>query len=153
MTDRFPAANRAGVLRRLIRSHPHLAVAMIALVGYFLWTSVLLATQGEITMGRVVGLDESSSDSGTGYSPIFVFTAAGNEYEVNSGIASDPPDYAVGDIVRVRYLPANPQIAEIDSPWISPWLYGGVVALMTLALAAMNVVGMRRIARGESFGE
>ena len=72
---------------------------------------------------------------------------------MNSGIASDPPQYSVGDEVRVRYNPANPQHAEVDSAWNSPWVYGGAVALLVLGMIGMNVIGMRRIWRGEPIDE
>jgi hypothetical protein len=128
-------------------------LGFIALMVYFFWSSFMLATQGEITTGRVIGMDESDSDGSTLYSPIFEYTVGGQRYEVNSGIASDPPSYRVGEEIPVRYLPTNPQLAEVDSPLNSPWLFGGGVAILGIAMVALNVVGMRRIWRGESIDD
>ncbi len=128
-------------------------LGFVALMAYFFWSSFILATQGEITTGRVIAMDESNSDGSTVYSPIFEYTVGGQRYEVNSGIASDPPDYRIGDDIAVRYNPANPQHAEVDTPLNSPWIYGGGVALLGIAMIALNVIGMRRIMRGESIDD
>lgn len=128
-------------------------LGFVALMMYFFSSSFILATQGEITTGRVIGLDESNGENGVTYSPIFEYTVGGQRYEVNSGISSDPPDYSVGDDIAVRYNPANPQHAEVDTPWNSPWIYGGGVAALGIGMIALNVVGMRRIWRGESIDD
>jgi hypothetical protein len=128
-------------------------LGFIALMTFFFWSSFTLATQGELTTGRVIALDESDSDGSTVYSPIFEFTVGGQRYEVNSGIASDPPDYQVGEPITVRYNPANPQHAEVESILNSPWIYGGLLALFAVVMVGLNVYGMRRIWRGESLDE
>lgn len=128
-------------------------LAFIALMVYFFSSSFILATQGSNTTGRVIGLDESNGENGITYSPIFEFTVDGQRYEVNSGISSDPPQYNIGDELPVRYNPANPQHAEVDSILNSPWLFGAGVAILAISMIVLNVTGMRRIWRGESIDD
>jgi hypothetical protein len=72
----------------------------------------------EVT-GEVVRLDRSEGDrqfASYVYAPVFSFTAAdGKAHTVVSDISSSPPDFSVGESVRVRYDPANPEKARIHS--------------------------------------
>src|ERR1035438_8811252 len=70
--------------------------------------------------GEGVRLAHSSDRMGTttyeSYAPVFSFTAVdGKTYKVTSSISSSPADFSVGDSVRVRYDPGNPQDARIQS--------------------------------------
>lgn len=52
------------------------------------------------------------------YAPTFRFKAEnGRAYSVTSDVASNPPIFAVGQEVPVRYIGSNPMSAEIDSFW------------------------------------
>jgi hypothetical protein len=68
--------------------------------------------------GEVVRLERSKDRDRYGYSyaPVFSFHAAdGNEYTVTSNVGSSPPGFSVGESVRVRYDPANPEDARIHT--------------------------------------
>jgi hypothetical protein len=50
-------------------------------------------------------------------------------YTVTSDVGSSPAGFSIGDSVKVRYDPANPQIARIHSffqTWGTPFLSGAV---------------------------
>lgn len=82
-----------------------------------------LETTGVVTPGIVIGLDESNTNGSSAYSPIVEFTANGQTYTFESGNASSPPAYQVGETVNVRYDPADPNIAQIDKyseRWLMP---------------------------------
>jgi hypothetical protein len=78
--------------------------------------------------GKVTRLEPSKNADRVAsydYAPVFSFTAAnGKQYTVISNIASNPPDFSVGESVRVRYDPANPQTARIHT-FLQTW--GSVV--------------------------
>jgi len=99
-----------------------------------LWLSRSFSAIGTIdSVSEVV----DQQNSGINYAPTFTFSAAdGKEYTVTSGVASNPPDFEVGEHVRVRYLPNHPKSAEIDSFW-QLWLVsvvcGGLGAVFTTA--------------------
>ena len=81
-------------------------------------TKGLIRRSTEVT-GEVIRLERSKSDgrfASYDYAPVFSFTAAdGNSYTVTSEVSSNPPGFSVGESVRVRYGPANPQNARIHS--------------------------------------
>jgi len=95
------------------------------------------------TSGEVVHLEHSTDRMGTtsyeSYAPVFAFMAAnGKAYRVTSTVYSSPADFNVGDCVRVRYDPANPQDARIHS-FFEIWgtaLISGTVGLPFSLLAA-----------------
>jgi hypothetical protein len=70
--------------------------------------------------GEVVRLEQSQSRGRYGYgytyAPVFSFTSIdGLTHTVTSDVGSSPAGFDVGDSVRVRYDPANPQTARIHS--------------------------------------
>jgi Protein of unknown function (DUF3592) len=95
--------------------------------------------------GVVVQLDKVAAKSTTGpgrvtiYYPVVRFTAAnGRVVQFTRGVGSDPPDYRVGDAVRVHYDPSNPQHATIESLLD---LWGWAIALITVGLVLLTIGG------------
>lgn len=89
------------------------------------YTAYRLETTGVVAPGIVIGLDESTTDGSTTYSPVVEFTANGQTYTFESSNASSPPAYQVGETVNVRYDPADPNTAQIDKlteRWLMPVL-------------------------------
>src|SRR5690242_5636521 len=66
-----------------------------------LWLSRSFSAIGTIdSVSEVV----DQQNSGIDYAPKFTFSATdGKVYTVTSGVASNPPDFEVGEHVRVRY--------------------------------------------------
>lgn len=91
---------------------------------YALYTAYKLNTEGEVTNGTVVELEESSSSDGgcCVYSPVVEFQVNGQTYSFDGGNASSPPAYEVGETVPVIYNPANPNSAQINK-WGERWLF------------------------------
>jgi hypothetical protein len=81
--------------------------------------------------GTITALAKSVADDGTiNYRPVFTFvTTDGKRQTVQSYVGSAPPDFEVGDTVPVRYKPADPSVARIDTFW------------QTWALATMFAIG------------
>lgn len=87
------------------------------------------------------------TDTGKSYAPIVEFRpASGTPARFTSQLGSNPPAFSVGERVRVRYDPANPQDARIDQYWQiwflptafgafgAPFLFGGIAfGVMTLS--------------------
>jgi hypothetical protein len=95
--------------------------------------------------GVVVELSESVDEDGSTYYPVVRFVAPdGQVVRFKGGIGSNPPDYRVGDPVRVLYDPSNPRTARLDT-WGNRW--GGALAgmivggVLLLLLAAALVFG------------
>ena len=79
-----------------------------------------LVTQGtvfDVVLRRTSGTGTSSTRVGSGvYCPLFRFkTNTGETIEIESSFGSNPPSYAIGDKITVRYQPENPYGAKIDS--------------------------------------
>lgn len=104
-----------------------------------------------VATGQVVELisrqscEDDEDDAGlrtctTLYAPRVVFTAAdGRTIDFVSDTASSPPDYAEGDVVDVRYPPARPAQAQVDSV-MGIWLGVIVTGFIALVLAAICAV-------------
>ena len=80
------------------------------------------------TEGSIVDLlRERDSEGGTLYRPVFRFTTtAGQAYEVASDMRSNPPSHEIEQRVPVRYDPANPSQAKLDTlfeNWFLPGLF------------------------------
>lgn len=100
-------------------------------------------------------MEESSSSEGgcCVYSPVVEFNVNGQTYTFESGNASDPPAYQVGDVVEVRYDPTAPSTAQIDS-YFERWAFPVcIIPSMTLAALVLNIYMFRAFRRGESLDE
>jgi hypothetical protein len=122
---------------------------------YAAYTGWQLQTGGERTTGTVIEMEESSSaESGCCvYSPVVQFEVNGQSYTFDSGNASDPPQYEVGEQVEVLYNPTDPNTAQIDSlfeRWAFPVC---IIPSMIIAAVVMNFFMFRSFRRGESIGE
>lgn len=121
---------------------------MVALTLWFGWRGVRLTTQGESTIGRVVEMEESSDGEGgcCVYSPIVEFSANGRPVRFESGNASSPPAYRVGQEVKVLYNPQDPSDASINSfyeLWLVPAILAPVDVLLFVILNWVAIAKMR----------
>jgi|SRR5688572_4220504 len=122
---------------------------------YAAYTGWQLQTKGETTSGTVVRMEESNSAEGgcCVYSPVIEFRADGRVYSFEGDTASDPPAYRVGQDVGVRYDPANPATAQIDSlfeRWAFPVI---MIPSMLLTALLIDFFLVRALIRGESVGD
>lgn len=102
----------------------------------------------KVTSGKVIGLAEDTHpDSGITYSAVVEFTLPEGrtlQFEDDSQTCS-PPCHTVGDTVPVRYEPANPDRAIIDTP--TNWVWTGVLLLLTLIVTVFALVASVRAYR------
>jgi hypothetical protein len=121
---------------------PIAGAVMIALGLFFLWRTWSFLQRAVDTEGVVVGMKESRSSKGSGYSPIFEYRSAdGAMHRVTEGSSSSHPGVAVGDTVPVKYDPKRPDKGRLAKP-LNLWGFGGFfVFLGTLFV----VVGLTRV--------
>lgn len=110
-----------------------IALAMTVITARFIARSV-------VTQGTVTALSEVSSDDGHPlYAPEYSFTAAdGRLYRRVSRSASNPPAFAVGQAIPVRYDKTNPSSNNVDS-FFSLW---GFSVLGTLGACIFGSLGV-----------
>ena len=80
--------------------------------------------------GTIVELVPTTSQEGTAisYAPRFSFRAGdGRLFTVTSSVMSNPPEFQVGEEVRVRYIRTDPTSAKLDYLW-QLWLVSAVCA-------------------------
>jgi Protein of unknown function (DUF3592) len=159
VTIRFARSPRARVLAFLVLGsvlvvswkwdslRPHargliLAAYGITLVGFLLipaFRTRRLLQNGAMAQGTVVGAEEDTDEDGTTYNPVVRFTTAdGRMLEFTSVVGySRKPD--VGGAVDVRYLPDDPEQAEIDraTMWMLPAALGVLSGLGLLVAGAV----------------
>jgi hypothetical protein len=106
------------------------------------------AARAEGTVIKMV--ERRSRDSGTMYSPVFVFRdAQGRNHEIYSSVSRYPPAYKVGETVTVLYDGDDPDHAKLDGffdLWLVPLvlgIIGGANMIIALAfLAVPSLFGM-----------
>jgi hypothetical protein len=88
-------------------------------LGFGIYNIVFLS-RSVSAMGTVERLTPVvDQDDGTiNYAPVFTFTAQdGHLYTVTEALASNPPGFTVGQVVRVLYLKTNPAGAKLGYFW------------------------------------
>jgi len=110
-----------------------------------------LQSSGEITTGVVARLEESETDEGycCVYTPVVEFEADGQTYSFEDDNASDSSDYEIGNEVQVRYDPADPNTAQINTfadRWLFPII---IIPSMIFAALLVNFFMIRAWRRGE----
>lgn len=123
---------------------------LLAVLAVFLgWRSYTLSADGEVAAGTVVRwLEEDKSASFTDIYPVVEFEVEGQAYSVpsqnNYGWWNKYTRFPIGKQVEMRYDPANPEKAEINSLydiWVEP------IVLGIFAILAMIVTNAFFIAR------
>ncbi len=92
---------------------------------YVAYNSFNLGKNGETTTGIVTKLEEGTDSDGNccTYSPVIEFQANGQTYTFESDNASYPPEYEIGEEVKILYNPENPNNAQINKAserWLMP---------------------------------
>lgn len=110
-----------------------------------------LQTSGEITTGTVVRLEESETSEGACcvYSPVVEFQVNGQTYSFENDTATSAPDYQIGGEVKVRYDPADPNTAQIDTfsnRWLFPII---IIPAMILGSLILSIFMIRAWRSGE----
>jgi hypothetical protein len=112
-------------------------------IGAFIALNTLREQARDVrTTGTIVDMVPSSNgDGGRMYRPVFRFSVDGQIYEIESGMASNPPQYELEQRVSVRYNPANPSEASLDNAfenWFLPGIFcffgvvfGGIALAVT----------------------
>ena len=98
-------------------------------------------------IGEVIRLERSKTRDRYGYeyAPVFSFTTEGGKScTVTSDVSSSPPGFSVGESVRVRYDPANPENARIHS-FFQTWgiaVISGAVGLAFIGFGGGKFLGL-----------
>jgi hypothetical protein len=129
-------------------------IVMLLIAGWMLARDPLFSGAGAEATGTVVDLERAATGNGkASYYPVVTYRdAAGAEHRFTGTLGSNPPAYRRGEEVAVRYDPAAPEEAVIDS-WsaraLGPGLTGGMGALLLWmsARALRSALAARRRAR------
>ncbi|HYF66241.1 MAG TPA: DUF3592 domain-containing protein [Herpetosiphonaceae bacterium] len=111
---------------------------LLALGGYLLWRNRRFTSASIKTTGELIGYQTRRSGSGAAwlYAPIIRYTAPdGSAREFTSSDAASKKSYALGEQVRIRYLPHTGE-ASIDSVGS---LYGAALVCLLMGLGAVLV--------------
>lgn len=127
---------------------------MLLIAGWMLSRDPLFSGAGAEATGTVVDLERATTGNGkASYYPVVIYRdAGGTEHRFTGTLGSNPPGYRRGEEVAVRYDPAAPEEAVIDS-WsaraLGPGLTGGMGLLLVWmsARAIRSALAARRRAR------
>ena len=116
-------------------------VGLGMLIGAFFAISSTLSFRSSSKTGEgvVVELAESRDDKGsTMYKPVVEWTSPdGKKHGFTGSVASSPPSYSRGEKVNVRFDPANPERARIDS-FMENWFVALILGLMGSIFTAIG---------------
>ena len=105
-----------------------------------LFHSAFRLAKGERAIGHVTGLKGrmlTRPSARRHYMPVVRFQPRhGPPVEFQSRFGGSDPVFSIGDAVPVRYLPENPQKAEIATPmrlWLAPSVLLGMALVMIYA--------------------
>ena len=134
-------------------------VIMVLIAGGLALNTASFLSGSATTTGTVVGFstrescdrddhdDERGSVCTTLYAPRVLFTTAdGRRVEYTSSTATNPPRYAEGEQVGVRYQPDDPTRARIHAfadLWLAPTIVGGIGVIFGLIGGVLALVGRR----------
>lgn len=117
---------------------------MLLIAGWMISRDPLFSGAGAEAVGTVVDLERSTTGNGkASYYPVVTYRdAQGAEHRFTGTIGSNPPAYGRGEEVAVRYDPAAPEEAVIDS-WSARLLGPGLTGGMGLLLLWMSARALR----------
>jgi hypothetical protein len=97
--------------------------------------------RGVATTGTVVDLVKRVFNAGSAgvYCPVVEFTASGQPVRFESQFGTMPASHRVGQSIAIRYDPADPQKAEVDSATAN-WFVPGCTIAMGLLFLLMGLV-------------
>jgi hypothetical protein len=104
-----------------------------------------IALLGRSADGQVIDVELSQRARGSS-TPVVRFSTASGESIVFRGFAQFRSPYAIGDRVRVRYVPSDPSRAEIDA-WATLWRALVVALSIATALIAGGIAIVRKARR------
>jgi hypothetical protein len=114
-----------------------IGIAFLVLAAVLFLRRLSAALRGASAVGHVRGHEERKIEDGVSYLPIVEFAdSAGNVHRFTSVAGRSTRTPALGSMVRVRYLPGDPQVAYIQSflhMWAAP------LAFAVLGAAALAV--------------
>ena len=91
------------------------------------------------TMGTVIELVTRAENSSSIFCPVVEFTGpSGEKVRFTSDFGSRPASHRVGQSVKVRYDPSDPQQAEIESA-LSLWLVPLILVFIGLVACCLSV--------------
>ncbi|MES2391772.1 MAG: DUF3592 domain-containing protein [Acidobacteriota bacterium] len=102
------------------------------------------------TDGVVVRMAAVSGDDGETFAPVTRFMGPRGEVEVRSNTSSKPPEFTVGEAVRVVFDPQQPEGAEIETfwqLWSGAMIVGGIGAAFVIAAIGMAFAQRQQWAR------
>jgi hypothetical protein len=94
---------------------PAVGVLLIVIAVILFIRTVIFLLSSKKVQGTIVRMAQYTDSSGSRYDPVFQFkTADGRTLEVEDSTGSNPPQFRVGQSVKIAYDPKNPSRAHIN---------------------------------------
>ncbi|HEX9060963.1 MAG TPA: DUF3592 domain-containing protein [Clostridia bacterium] len=105
--------------------------------------------------GTVIDMKMSKGkghDKDTTFAPVVQFKLTeGENITFTSSVGSSPPQFKIGDSVKVLYNPDNPGNAEINS-FLSLWFLQIIFLFIGMVFFIISIIGLSRMRRGKPLG-
>lgn len=120
-----------------------LVIAGLIYSGTQSFLSDSMQAQGEV-IDLVSGSSGSSSSSRSMYPVVRFESSNGQVVTFQGSVGSSPPDFHVGEVVKVRHRTGNPHDARIESfvqLWLLPVVFGGLGVIFSgIGIALWSVI-------------
>lgn len=123
-------------------------IAFILAVGCFVMGIIVLIPnfrpdiKSVNTMGVVIALQKRIFNPGSGgvYCPTIEFTTiSGETVRFESSYGTMPTSHRIGQSIRIKYDPMNPQKAEVESS-LAKWLYPGFLLIFAAGAFLFSLI-------------
>ncbi len=114
-----------------------IGLGFLAVAAFFSITTQLFISQASVADGTVIWA--ASPDSVRRSSALIRFTTSdGRIVEFNSPVQSNPPEFQLGQPVRVYYNLADPQSSARPDSLLSLWFWPGLAGLLGLVFGLVS---------------
>ena len=126
----------------------------LTFIGSGLMARSYLGRMSARAQGRVVAMHANEDTSGSGarsvlYKPEIEFTTPdGKRFTFQSGLSSSPPQFKVGETVKIRYDPGDPARAETEGMLtfgLPYWLIGAGLVSLVLSVVCVGLLIIVRL--------
>jgi len=113
-----------------------LVCLLIALV--FGVSTQLFLSQASVADGTVIG--PRNPESGRKYASTISFTTAnGQAVQFTTSVSSSPPEFQLGQKVKIYYSPDNPEASARPDSFLSLWFLPGLFGLLALIFGGLGI--------------
>lgn len=123
-------------------------ISSVLIINKILFLSKACSAEGTVIYMKT----SKGHDNGTTFTPVVQFKLTdGENITFTSSVGSNPPQFKIGDSVKVLFSPDKPDNAEINS-FVSLWLLQIIFLFIGIVFLIISIIGLTKMRRGKPLG-